>query len=209
MKRILFVLFYLLVPLIPLYFYVQFIGSELNQYTLSVVLGLYSFVWLCNQFILAARPKLLVRIFGTKDLAVLHSVMPLVIIILAALHRMLKISYGFSPETPQARLGAFAWWLYAFVIVFTLLLMANTILMKVSPLKRFKDFVYAKTGLTYKVARLFHNITLLGAFALLAHLALASSSQFSHNPWGTGFLILWLLFSLVLYVRYRLLGRKS
>ncbi|WP_304224319.1 hypothetical protein [Gracilinema caldarium] len=204
-----FLFWYILWPLIPLLFYLQSLESELNQYTLSVVLGLYSFIWLCNQFILAARPKLLVRIFGTKVLTVLHSVMPLVIIILTALHRMLKISYGFSPDTVQARLGAFAWWLYALVIIFTLFLMANTILMKVSPFKRFKDFVYAKTGLTYKRARLFHNITLIGAFALFAHISLASSSQFSHNPWGTGFLILWMLFSLVLYVRYRLRGRKS
>jgi len=134
--------------------------------------------------------------------------MPVIIIVMAGLHRILKVIYGFNHDSLQDVFGGFAWWLYAIVIVY-LLLMANTKLMKVSFIKAFKDLVYAKTFLNYKRARLLHNITVLGAFALLVHMALASSSQFSQNPWGLSFLILWMLFSLALYLRYRLRGRTA
>ncbi|MEW6564168.1 MAG: hypothetical protein AB1404_01550 [Spirochaetota bacterium] len=209
MKRILFYVWYVLWPLIPVFLYIQSSGTEWNQYSLSVVLGIYAFIWLCNQFILAAKPKLLSPILGAKGILNLHSIMPVVIIILAALHRIMKAAYGFSLETAQARLGGLAWWLYALIIVFTLLFMANTKLMHIGLLKRLKDFVYAKTGLTYKRARVFHNFTVLGAFIILVHMGLASSSQITMNPLGTAFLLIWMLFSLALYLRYRLRGRNA
>uniref|UniRef100_A0A7C3IF81 Uncharacterized protein n=1 Tax=Gracilinema caldarium TaxID=215591 RepID=A0A7C3IF81_9SPIR len=209
MKRTLFYIWYILWPLIPLYFYLAGSGLALNQYTLSVALGVFAFVWLSNQFILAAKPAFLTSILGTKGLLSLHSTMPVIIIVMAGLHRILKVAYGFNPDSFQAFFGGFAWWLYAMVIIFTLFFMANTNLMKVSFIKRFKELVYAKTFINYKRARLFHNITVLGAFVLMIHMALASSSQFSQNPWGLSFLILWMLFSLALYLRYRLRGRTA
>ncbi len=209
MKRALFMLWYILWPLIPVYLYLRTTGTEINQYALSVILGVYAFVWLSNQFILAAKPKFLVEILGTKGLLNLHSTMPIVIVGLAGLHRILKVSYGFSLETIQARFGGFSWWLYACIILFTLLVMANTKLMHISVLKNFKDFIYRKTGLTYKRARLLHNFAVLGALTLSIHMPMASSSDFSYNPWGSSFLMLWMLVSLILYVRYRLRGRTS
>jgi predicted ferric reductase len=209
MKRTLFYIWYIVWPLIPLYFYLNSLGFEFNQYTVSVALGVFAFVWLSNQFLLAAKPALLTSILGTKGLLSLHSTMPVIILVMAGLHRILKVAYGFNPDSFQAVFGGFAWWLYAIVIVCTLLLMANTKLMKVPFIKAFKDLVYAKTFLNYKRARLLHNITVLGAFALLVHMALASSSQFSQNPWGLSFLLLWMLFSLALYLRYRLRGRTA
>lgn len=207
-KGILFFVWYVLWPLIPVFLYIQSSGTELNRYALSVFLGIYAFVWLCNQFILAAKPKLLSSILGAKGLLDLHSIMPVVIIILAALHRILKAAYGFSLETAQARLGGLAWWLYALIIVFTLLFMANTKLMHIGLLKRLKDFVYEETGLTYKRARVFHNLTVLGALIILTHMGLASSSQIAVNPLGVAFLLIWMLISLGLYIRYRLRGRN-
>lgn len=209
MERILFFVWYMLWPLIPLYFYLSSSALEFNVYSLSVVLGVFSFVWLSNQFILAAKPGLIVHMLGTKGLMNLHSFMPIIILVMAGFHRVLKIAYGFNPNSGQAVLGALAWWLYGIIIVLTLLLMAHTNLMKVPFLKAFREWVYAKTGLTYKRARLFHNVTILGSFVLMVHMALATSSQLSQNPWGSGFLLLWMLISLALYLRYRLRGRTS
>lgn len=209
MKKIVVFFLYALWPVLPAYFYIRLSGTGIGQYTLSMVLGIFSYVWLGNQFMLAARPNLLVRVLGLKTLIGIHSVMPPFILVLAGLHRILKVSYGFNPESTQARFGGFAWWLYAALIVFTLLFMANTNLMKFSGLKKLRAAVYKKTGLTYQRSRLLHNLTVLGILALAVHIAMASSSQLSHNPWGFGLLQLWMLLSVGLYIRYRLRGRKS
>lgn len=204
-----FYLAYFLSPIIPLAFYFGTLGWPVNLYGLSVVLGVAAFVFLCNQFILAARPAWAIKTVGQKALIRFHSTMPIVIVAIAAGHRIAKQIVGLDVESPQALLGFGALLLLTVVIVFTVLFMATTFWMKLEFLKKLKAWVYGKTGLDYKKSRALHNITLLIAPVLLAHVLLASSSDFAANPIGFFVMIAWMLISLGTYLRYRIKGRLA
>lgn len=207
MKKIFFFLAYLCTPLVPIVMYLNGAGFSFDSYTFSVILGILSYIFICNQFLLAARPSLAVKALGTKALMSFHGTMPIIILLLAVFHRILKGLNGFSLETLQANFGAVALIIFAGVILFTVLLMANTFVLKSNVIKKFRAFIYKKTGLTYKGSRLLHNATVLGGLLLLLHVYLASSFDFTVNPVGLIYMFVWMLFSLGLYFSYRLKGR--
>ncbi len=208
MKKALFLAGYFLFPLVPVFLYVRSTGWGADSYTLSVVLGVYAFTLFGGQFFLASRPRIAVDALGLKGLLALHGTVPAIAIVLAVAHRFLKVANGFSPESLQAGLGGLSLALFAFAVVFAVLLMANTFWLKIGFLKSFKAWITRKTGLTYKGARLVH-ITVLAGIVLLVHVFLASSSHWSANPAGIGLLAIWMLFSLGSYARYRLKGRPA
>jgi predicted ferric reductase len=209
MKRALFVLAYFVTPSIPASIYMRVFGGGFDPYSLSVMLGVVSFVFICNQFILASRPGFAVSALGVKGLVAFHSVMPLFIIALATAHRALKALAGFSLDTQQALLGSIAWWLFLAAILSAVLLLAPATLPLISYIKGFREWLSGKLGLNYKTSRLFHNLTVLAGLIVLVHMLLASSSSFLANPLGAAWLLGWMLLSLGLYARYRLRGRKG
>jgi len=208
-KKALFLAGYFLFPLLPVFLYTASAGSGMDSYTLSVALGVYAFVLFGGQFFLASRPRIAVEALGLKGLLALHGMVPVIALILAAAHRILKEANGFSMEGLQASLGGLSLALFAFAIVFAVILMANTFVLKIAILKSFKAWFMQKTGLTYKGARLVHNVTVLAGIIVLVHVFLASSSHWSANPAGIGLLAIWMLFSLGSYARYRLKGRPA
>lgn len=209
MKKILFLAGYFLFPLIPVLIYLSSLSPAFDTYTVSVCLGVYAYVFLAGQFLLAARPGFAVKILGQKGLVSFHSTMPVAILVIAVAHKFLKEANGFSEDAFQARFGAIAWWTFAVLVVFAVLFMANTVWMKLGFLKKLKELVYKKTGLTYKIARVLHNIAVLAGIVILVHVLLASTSSFASNPVGIAFLAALMLFCLGAYFRYRIKGRKS
>lgn len=221
MKKTVFCLAYFAAPLPPALLYLASQGWYLDAYAASVALGVFAFVFLSSQFLLASRPRLAVEALGLKGLLSFHGTMPLVALVLAGAHRVLKVGLapgsgregllaaglGFSEDTPQAILGGTAWWLFAAAVLAAVLLLANTFWMRVGALKRFRAWVYAKLGLDYGRARLAHNLTVAAGLVALAHAGLASSSDFSRNPAGAAWLFGWFALSLGSYMRYRLRGR--
>ncbi|MBL8968874.1 MAG: hypothetical protein JNG85_17860 [Spirochaetaceae bacterium] len=222
MKKILFFLGYFSTPVVPIVLYQASLGWPGGAYSASVALGVAAFVFLANQFVLASRPRFAVETLGLKALLKFHGTMPVVALALAAAHRVLKIGVspalgdgllgrglGFSEDTLQASFGGAGFWVFAGLVVFTALLMANTFWMKLGALKKAKDWVYAKTGLDYRRARLLHNAAIVGGLVILVHALLASSSAFGANPFGAAWLAVWLLGSLALYARYKLKGAAA
>jgi predicted ferric reductase len=163
---------------------------------------------ICNQFFLASKPSFAVKTLGIKGLVSFHSTMPVLIIVVALAHKLLKESNGYSEDSFQATFGSVAWWILAVVIVFTVLFMANTFWLKLDVLKKLKTFVYEKTGLNYKTTRLLHNATVITGVIILIHVFLASSSSYTVNFAGIAVMACWMLFSLFAYFVYRLKGRK-
>jgi hypothetical protein len=153
MKKILVYLAYILTPAVPLALYLSSLGTSFGSYSLSVALGIVAYVLICNQFILAAKPAFAVRAIGAKGVLALHRTAPVFILILAAAHHNLKIQNGFSEESVQARFGAAALAVAAALILFSVLLMAQTFLSRIRFLAAFKTWVYKRTGLNYKTAR--------------------------------------------------------
>ncbi len=209
MKKAIFILSYLLIPAIPVFIYLNNLKPALNSYAISVSLGIAAFIFICNQFILASRPGFLVKSFTLKGILAFHQTMPIVILAMAAVHKALKESNGFSDDSFQAALGAVAWWAFAAAVIFTVMLMANTFWLKLDILKRLKTWVYKTFSLTYKKTRIAHNATVAAGILLLFHVLLASSSSFKSNPAGISFMVFWLLFSLFLYGRYKIKGIAS
>jgi len=209
MKKALFLSGYFLFPFVPVFLYVRSTGWGADSYTFSVALGVYAFALFAGQFFLASRPRIAVDALGMKGLLSLHGTVPVIAVVLAAAHRILKEASGFTLTGVQATLGMVSLLLFVFAVVFAVLLMANTFVLKIGFLKAFKTLVMQKTGLTYKGARLVHNITVLAGIILIVHVLLASSSNWSANPAGTGVLVLWMLVSLGMYAGYRLKGRPA
>jgi len=209
MRKGVFFLSYFLVPVIPAFLYLRSLEGSMDSYSVSVALGIGAFIFICNQFILASRPAPAVKALGIRGLLAFHGTMPVCILAMAAAHKLLKELNGFYDDSFQATLGAVAWWTFAAVVVFTVMLMANTFWLRISFVKTLKSWVYKKIGLTYKGARILHNLTVAAGILLLFHVLLASSSNFGSNPAGIVFMGCWLLFSLVLYGRYKIKGVAS
>jgi predicted ferric reductase len=207
MKKVIFIISYFLIPWIPLFFYTHAFSSPWDSYTLSVILGVYAFVMICNQFILAARPPLVLQIFGVRGLLSFHGTMPVLILLFALAHRTLKLLNGFSLDSLQAKLGMTVWLLLALLVVFAAIFMAQTFWLHWALVRRLREWVYRKLGLTYPRSRLFHNLTVLGGLIILVHVWLASTSDFATHGVGIALLTVWMLFSLVYYFGYRLNGR--
>lgn len=208
MKKVLFFLGYALTPVIPAFLYLRSLGQGFSGYTVSVVLGITAFTLIADQFILAARPGFAVKAVGAKTLLKIHQTAPVIALVLAGAHKLVKEANGFSDESFQASFGGIAWWTFAALLAAAVLFMATTFLMKIKPLSALKAFVQQKLGLSYKRLRVLHNIAVAAAVVLAVHVSLASTSNFAANPVGIVWMLAWMAFSLGLYLAYRIRGRK-
>lgn len=209
MKKKLFYILFFLSPLIPITFYYVSIGAIYDSYTLSIILGVYAYVLVCNQFYLASQPAWLISLLGAKSVRSLHSTSPLFMLLLILFHFIIKLFFGFTITTIQAILGLIAFTLLFLGIFFALFLFVNTIVTKREKFSKLRTTLYAKSGLTYQKVRSLHSFLVVAGLLILIHAILASTSTFSYNPWGVGILILWMFFTLFSYLRYRLTGRNK
>ncbi|HOT62827.1 MAG TPA: hypothetical protein PLU93_08195 [Treponemataceae bacterium] len=209
MKKLAFVVLFLVSLAIPLLLYASALGLGPDVYGASVAFGIFAYVLVADQFFLAARPAFLSALIGPKGMTKLHASIPVLILAAAIAHRTLKVAAGFSLVGTQAALGGLALSVMLFVIIFAVLFMANTVWMRLKPVSALRDRVYRLTGLTYKGARVVHNLVLLAALALAFHVLIASTGDFAANPIGLFWMIGWMVLSLGLYLRYRLNGRRG
>ncbi len=208
MKRSIFHLGFFLSPLIPVILYLYSAGALFDSYSLSIVFGVYAFVLVCNQFYLASQPAWMMSLLGAKSVRALHGSSPLLILLLALIHAILKLANGFTLSTPQALIGLVAFILFFVGVLSALLFFANTLLTKRKRFAQLRTSTYEKTGLTHQKARAMHNLMVVAGLVVLFHVLSASTSSFTYNPWGIGILVAWMLFSLVSYANYQLSGRK-
>ena len=119
MKKSFFYLGFLLSPLIPVIFYLVSVSAQYDSYSGSIVFGVYAFVLVCHQFYLASQPSWLISLLGAKAVRSLHGSAPLLLLLLALIHAVLKLYNGFTLNTFQTLLG-----LGAFIIFFVGILAA-------------------------------------------------------------------------------------
>jgi len=220
----------------PAIAYIATLGADRGfAYSLSAALGSCAFIVLANQFILASRPAFAVEALGMKGLLSFHAKMPIVAVLLAFGHKVLKVGIveaklppadpgaalsrpigealsgglGFVDGTFQTSFGSFALVVSIAVAVVAVAFMANTVFMRIKPLAALKAWVYAKTGLQYRAFRFFHNIAVLAGLALVAHVAIATSGLRAGAPAGAIWAIAWMAFSLFLYARYKAAALKK
>ncbi len=214
MNKALFALLYLAALAVPGWLYLAPLGGPAlvfsDAYALSTLLGTTAYAILATQFLLAARPRWVVRALGIKALLSLHGTMATAGITLAVAHRVLKINVvGYPDDTAQARLGLAALLVFFIVILAAAFLMANTFWQKIPAFKRLKEGLYARFKLTYPRMRVFHNLSVLAGLVLTIHVLLAASSAWADNSAGFIWMSGWMLVCLGAYARYRLAGRKT
>ncbi len=208
MKRTVFFIAYFLTPVIPAFFYTRATSSGIDSYSVSVALGAGAFIMLCNQFILASRHGWVVTALGLKSLLAFHGTMSFFILAMAGTHRVLKAGVGFPMNSTQAILGSLSFLVFVLAAIFAVVFLATINLPVALKLREFRKWAQDRFGLSYKLTRAFHNVTVAAGMAIMAHVLLASSSDFSANPAGAGWMVAWFALSLGFYLRYRLHGRK-
>jgi predicted ferric reductase len=209
MKRIFFHALYLISPVIPSALFFASSGGGLNGYSASVILGVYAFVLLCNQLILATRPKIAVTAMGIKGLLALHGTAPIFILGMAIVHRILKEASGFDMGSAQAIIGMAVLAVFFIASMAAFLLLANVKPPLGTKLRTLRIWVEKTFKLGYKASRALHAITVLALAALAVHVSLASSASLAANPFGAVWLGAWFTFSLGMYIRYRVRGRPN
>ena len=208
MKKSGFIILWFCFPLFPSYLYISSAGSSWGMYSLSIALGVYSFTLLAGQLYLISRPQWLQKMLSVKDIIRLHSIVPLIVLILSLAHRFLKENNGFSMDTVQSILGLFSWFFLLLIIIIAVLLLANTFITANTLIKKIKDGIYSIFKLSYAKVRAAHNLTVLLTIILCVHVFLSSLTDVSFNPDGTLVLVAWVLFCFISYSIYRIRGRK-
>lgn len=233
MRGRLFYALYFASPLMAVAIFAIRLRSFANVYFLSVALGLAAYTYLCNQFILAARPHFLVEGVGAKRLQILHVSMPCLILVLAALHRVLKLGLrfaadglpmssgffaslmdaakhglGFKEGTLMADLGAAAWWLLLALSVLSALLFSKESFRRFALVRRLREFARSH-GLGEEKARAGHAVMAVAALAVLTHVFLSSSSTPSSNAPGAVWLFAYLFGCVAFYVISMFRHRRS
>lgn len=218
-------------PAVAIAIYAIRLHSFADVYFLSVALGLAAYTYLCNQFILAARPGFFLHSIGAKKLQVLHVSMPVLVLVLAALHRLLKLGLdagqggqpipaafpaafiaalghglGFRTGTTVAGFGRAAWWLLLVLAILSSLLFAKTFFLRFAPVRKLRNAAIAH-GFGEEKLRRGHAVMALAGLALLVHVLMSSSSAFSSNlagvVWLLGYLAACVTFYAVTMIRHQ------
>lgn len=209
MKRILAALVLIASAAAPPSLYYVALQPGLGAYGLSVVLGPLAFALLCDQIILAAKPRVLVWALGRKGMARLHAVVPLGILAAALAHLSLKIKSGMWHLGAQSALAWAALGLIAILLAISLLYLGPNWARAAGPITKIRDALARRGRLNYGRARFAHAMAIIAVGALLAHAALASSSNLRAYPLGVGYMACHFALASLSYLAYRIGGRRS
>ncbi len=169
--------FAVLCPLIPVSLY--FAGnwySLFHSYSMGMLLGIISYVYFLNALIISARIRYFDSIFGHDRVLVFHGYLALAAMSAAVAHYVFKSIYSFD-TTLQTGLGVLGFYLFATIIVLTLLFMVDTLSERMGWLKTLRTAVKEKLHLDYSKLKIFHNFTSLAAVFIALHVLMASSTQ--------------------------------
>lgn len=200
-ERIFWVAFYLLSPALPIAVY--FSGnwfSFLEVYSISITLGIISYIYYLNQFIVAARPSYWDRLYGLDRMYRFHGTMAIVATFFAVGHALIKNVY-FPGATVQKVLGVSAFVLFGVVVVVSLVFMVRSRLATLKPIERLRTVAATRWRWHYHRLRTVHNLVAGAAFLVLGHVLLAFSTLESLGR--IALMALWFVVSLGMYAWHK------
>ncbi len=155
----------------------------------GIASGIIAYSLFCMQFVLAARPKFLERIFGLGLMFRAHIYLAAAALVLSFVHKysLQTIRAGASPAFASA-LGGLVLALFCAMFVFSFIFLAKTKLHSKFPLKKI-IWLGDKAGLRYDFTKLSHNLTLLLAAMAGIHAILAIPAS-SNSAWKYFFITL-------------------
>lgn len=174
-KKMFWILIYFLAPVLPVYFYMVQAVKTNNDFIfmLGGVLGICSYVFFVNQFIITARPKFIEKSFGMDKMYRFHMVMPLVAFIFGLIHNQIKGSY--FEDSFQTTLGTASLIIFGAIIVLSILLMVNKLFFKIKIVDDVRSLLKKVLRPKHQIVIIIHNITVVGVCILLIHILLSYS----------------------------------
>ncbi|MGK0467420.1 ferredoxin reductase family protein [Clostridium sp.] len=175
MKKMLWILLYFLSPALPVYFYIVQVAKNNNDllFLIGGALGICSYVFFVNQFIITARPKFIERNFGMDKMYRFHMVMAIVAFIFGLIHSQIKDSY--FRDSFQTTLGSATLVIFGAIIVISTLLMINKLFFKIKIVDEVRNLLKKLIKPKHEFLIAVHNITVIGVCILLIHILLSES----------------------------------
>lgn len=177
MKKLLFFILYFLSPVLPI---AAIYLSNPGYYSTAaglvpMLLGTTAFTWLNAQLVISARPKLLESAFGLDRIFRFHSLMPLIAIAAAFVHKLLRESvFG---ESFKTQLGDAAIVIFIVVSVLGLVFLIDTLIRNIKPLKVVRDFLNKLYIGKYNIQKLMHNLVVVAVVLVFIHVMLSYSAK--------------------------------
>ena len=178
MKALL-VLFYWLSPLVPVAVTVAAYPARYAsiQDAVPMVLGALAYTWLMAQLVLSARIPFIERRFGLDRLMRLHALTPVLVIVLALVHKfMMEAVFRKSLKT---QLGSAGLVLLITVSALAMLFLGGMGGRFIPPVAKLRKALAGTKGFDYGFQRLIHMISPLGALILFIHVMLSASATYS------------------------------
>ena len=200
-KKIGFFILYFLSPVLPIAaIYASSPGYYGSSGFVPMVLGAIAFTWLNAQLILSARPKLIESVFGLDRFYRFHSLMAVIAIPIAFIHKILK---GFVfPESFQTKLGDVAIVIFITAAVLALVFMIDTLVRMVKPLQLVRAFGQKIKIGKYNIQVLLHNLNVVAVVLIFIHVMLSNSAR---NPFAKGVYILYFVVSMAFYLYHKVI----
>ncbi len=150
--------------------------GQLNIF-IPMMLGAAAYTWLCIEFVLIARVKMMEKSIGQDRFYKFHGIMALVSVVLAFIHKILQ--GNMMGESLKTTLGDISIYIFIAITVLSFVFMAEMLVLKVNPLMKMRRFAQKLKVFSYKYQRLLHNLTTIAITLLLAHVLLTTTSRVS------------------------------
>lgn len=142
---------------------------------IPMILGATAFTLLNMQLILSARPKWIEKHFGLDKFYQFHSIIAVIAIIAAFVHKL--IMGGLFHESFTTQLGDIAIGIFIFAAVMSLIFMADTLPKIFKPVRTFRDYFLKWKFTKHNFQLLLHNINLAAVVLIFIHVMLSYSAQ--------------------------------
>jgi predicted ferric reductase len=202
MKK-LFLFLYFLSPLLPIVLiYTSNPGYYSSSGFIPMVLGATAFTWLNAQLILSARPKLIESVFGLDRLFRFHSLIAVIAIVIAFIHKLLQSRI--FPESFQTQLGDVAITIFIVTAAMALVFMIDTLVKIVKPLRLVRLAAKKIYIGKYNVQKLLHVLNVAAVVIIFFHVMLTYSAQ---NPFVRGVYILYFGIAIGFFLYHKVIRR--
>jgi predicted ferric reductase len=163
---------------------------------LAIQFGMIAYCWLLTAIMLSTRPRWLDRLIGLPNIYMIHGILSLAAIALAAMHRNALPSNGLIALT-----GNTAFWIFVIIAVWSMVFMAGWLTARVPILARIKNFL--ERIFRHEFSVWLHRLNLVAVTLIFIHVQLIPIVN-TIRPFMIAFDALSLITAL-LYIRSKLL----
>lgn len=162
---------YLLLPLLPLFLFLQSADTDPTLFLLiSRTAGIYAFVWYALQFVVTARTPLLEGMIALDRRLLLHMITAVGVLMIVFIHT----NFGNEKYVSkiQAGLGGTAETVFLWATLFSSLFFSNYFIRFIAVLIPYRDKIAALVKLTHEGCLRLHYAMPAGMVLLIAHVIL-------------------------------------